>query len=692
MSVAGIPFKYIAADVADLEAVSSAVREAEKEFGPVTAILHGAGTNVPRLLNSMDEAALLRTLAPKVQGLRNVLAAVNPDGLRLLVTFGSIIARAGMRGEADYALANEWLARLTEQFQSQHPACRCLAVEWSVWSGVGMGERLGRVDALVREGIMPIAADEGQAVLRRLIAQPLREVSVVVAGRFGESPTLRLEKQELPFLRFLEQPRVFYPGIELVVDAELSSDADPYVDDHVFQGARLFPAVMGLEAMAQVSMALLDIKEPPVFEDVTLSRPVIVPENSTRAIRLAALVRGPDSVEVALRSDETSFQVDHFRAVCRFGIHGSTAQARTESSQPSPSEVAELMPVGLNPDRDLYGEILFHQGRFRRLRSYKLLRATECLAEIAPSESTDWFGHYLPGGLLLGDPGARDAAIHAVQACIPHATLFPMGVDRLTLDVEPNGQPRFVYARERSREGDTFTYDLEVSGEDGCVRERWEGLRLRVVDHRAGAGSWVEPLLGPYVERRINELVPGSTVSVLMERNPGGERPLMSDRAIQRALGTAAPIRRRPDGKPEVIGEPQIEVSAAHTADLTFVVAGPGPLGCDIEHAMARPVSIWRELLGHDRFALAEVISHHAGEDETAAATRVWAASECLKKAGASLNAPLTLASSEGGGWVKLSAGPLVVATLVTQVRDVQKPLALAVLLSGSNGGQQVRW
>src|SRR5262249_32314736 len=158
-----------------------------------------------------------------------LLAAVNPEHLRLFVVFGSIIARTGMRGEADYALANEWLTRLTERFQATHPRCRCLALEWSVWSGVGMGERLGRGDALMREGITPIPPDGGIAILRQLLGQPLSAVSVVVTGRFGDAPTLQIEQPDLPFLRFLEQPRVYYPGVELIVDAELSGDTDPYL-------------------------------------------------------------------------------------------------------------------------------------------------------------------------------------------------------------------------------------------------------------------------------------------------------------------------------------------------------------------------------------------------------------------------------------------------------------------------------
>ena len=149
-SAAGVTFRYLSADVTDAAAVRAAVDEIERTLGPVTAVLHGAGGNVPQSLRTLDEAAARATLAPKVDGLRNVLAAIDPDRLRLLVTFGSIIARTGLHGEADYALANEWLTALHRSWQADHPHCRCLAVEWSVWSGVGMGERLGRIDALRR--------------------------------------------------------------------------------------------------------------------------------------------------------------------------------------------------------------------------------------------------------------------------------------------------------------------------------------------------------------------------------------------------------------------------------------------------------------------------------------------------------------------------------------------------------------
>ena len=211
--------------------------------------------------------------------------------------------------------------------------------------------------------------------------------------------------------------------------------------------------------------------QPPVFEDVRFLRPVHIPNAATVTVRIAALVRSPGVAEVALRSSETAFQADHFRAVCRFRTAALSGTARPASG--------ETLPI--DPDRDLYGSILFQSGRFQRLRAYRRLSATECIAEIAADATGDWFARYLPATLALGDPGARDAFIHCVQACIPHATVLPTGVERIVIAAPDQPGPRYVHARERSANGGRLVYDLEVIDAQGATVERWECLQLQVI-------------------------------------------------------------------------------------------------------------------------------------------------------------------------------------------------------------------
>ncbi|MFY9622473.1 MAG: type I polyketide synthase [Pyrinomonadaceae bacterium] len=658
MTAAAVNFKYYSADVTDAVKVKELVRTIENELGTITGIIHGAARNVPQLISSLDETAFRRTLAVKVQGARNLLAAVDPEKLRLLVTFGSIIARTGLPGESDYGLANEWLTSLTEAWKRDHPSCHCLAIEWSIWSGKGMGERLGRADRLTHHGITPIPPAEGVAMLLNLLRQPLPTVAVTVMSRFRDLPTFKIERPELPFHRFLEQPKIFYPEIELVVDAELSTSTDPYLEDHVYEGERLLPAVMGLEAMSQAAMAVIGSVNVPILENVKFNQPVIVPAAKPLKIRLAALRRGASTVEVVLRSAETAFHVNHFEATCSF-----EEPAAEKCHKPIPTSM-----VSLDPNQDLYGNILFQAGRFRRLANYRLLRATECIAEITADGNSEWFSRYLPGELVLGDPGARDAALHAIQACIPHATILPVGIDRLTLESIDSDGPLFAHATEISRDGNDFVYDLDVLGADGCVYERWEGLRLRAVAEKPVQGPWAEALLAPYIERCLQDLAPGPSISVASIRSSETDRRALSNRAIQMALGEEVEILRRPDGKPEVNGGRS--VSASHAGDFTFAIAARASVSCDIELVKERTASVWRDLLGDQRYELARLVTRIANEEVAVSATRVWTAGECLRKIGVVPDVPVSLASSNTEGWVTFTAGALVLATYVVHSGD----------------------
>ncbi|MDQ1721237.1 MAG: enediyne polyketide synthase, partial [Pseudonocardiales bacterium] len=318
MAAAGARYRYVRADVTSADEVKAAVEEIRGALGPVTAVLHGAGRNEPNSLLSLDQSSFERTLAPKIGGLEAVLAATDPGSLRLLVTFGSIIGRAGLRGEADYATANDWLTDLTCRVAEDYPDCRCVALEWSVWSGSGMGERLGVLESLMREGISPIRTEEGIEILNKVLTDPSAPTAMVVMGRAEGLPTITLEQHEIPLSRFLDRTQVYYPGIELVADADLSATGDLYLADHLLDGDLLFPAVLGMEAMAQAATALTGNERPPVLTDVEFLRPIVVPVDGHTTIRIAALVTDEGDVEAVIRSSDTGFQADHFRATLRY--------------------------------------------------------------------------------------------------------------------------------------------------------------------------------------------------------------------------------------------------------------------------------------------------------------------------------------------------------------------------------------
>lgn len=636
-AAAGVESVYVPADAGDAAAVRRAVADGVARLGPVTALLHGAGRNRPAPLATLGAEDYAATLAPKTGGLANLLAALDAQRLKLLVAFGSVIARCGLAGEADYALANERLARAVEDWARAHPHCRCRVPEWSVWSGTGMGERLGRVDALARAGIAAIPPGRGVEALVALLgsAAPL-PVRVVVAGRLPEGPNFRYAPAPLPLGRFLETVVLHVPGVELLAEARLHPAQDPYLADHVLDGEAVWPGVFGLEAMAQLAGALLARTQAPTFEDVHFLRPVVVPA-AGETIRIAALLCAPDTVELVLRCAGTGYAVDHYRARCRYGAPADM--------RPAPMSLAAPTAPALAADA-LYGSgLLFQRGRLRRVTGYEQLEACRCRARLGvDAHEGGWFGRFLPATLALGDPGLRDATLHALQACIPHRRLVPVGLGRWLPEALDAPGPWTLDAYETAAGDGRWTWTIAVHAADGRLRERWEALEL------AGLGPLPVPtqaaLLGPYLERRCA----GHGLDLRVALAAGRQA------AVRQVAGGVLHLHRRPDGKPEARrrdGRLLADFALAHAAGLTLAATASG---ADLEAVVARPAAVWQDLLGEPGLRLALAVAGAAGEGLDVAATRVWCARECIKKAGLASDTPLVLDTADGDA-VCLAAG-----------------------------------
>ena len=72
---------------------------------------------------------------------------------------------------------------------------------------------------------------------------------------------------------------------------------------------------------------------------------------------------------------------------------------------------------------DLYGQVYFQTGRFRRVAFLPEVTSRSCRALVRGGDDQPWFGA-VPGPvdapLILGSPGLNDATTHVLQACVPH--------------------------------------------------------------------------------------------------------------------------------------------------------------------------------------------------------------------------------------------------------------------------------
>ncbi|MDD2388330.1 MAG: SDR family NAD(P)-dependent oxidoreductase, partial [Desulfobacterales bacterium] len=161
--------RYCPVDIRDAEAVTSVLDRVRLDYGPVRAIIHGAGVLEDRLIVDKTPEQFDRVFFTKVDGLFNLLDATREDDLNYIVLFSSVAARMGNRGQVDYAMANEVLNKIAWKESAERPDCRVISINWGPWDGGMVSPSLKR--EFERNGIQLIPVAEGvECLLREMSA------------------------------------------------------------------------------------------------------------------------------------------------------------------------------------------------------------------------------------------------------------------------------------------------------------------------------------------------------------------------------------------------------------------------------------------------------------------------------------------------------------------------------------------
>jgi enediyne polyketide synthase len=663
LRVSGVPVHYLSCDITDEHAVRAAVRAA-RVHGPVRGLLHGAGTNSPQRMAAVTPESLRATVHPKVDGLRTVLATIGDD-LRLVVGYGSIIGRAGLPGQSEYCIANDWMRVELETWAAQHPGCRTHLLEWSVWSDVGMGVRLDVLDGLIGHGVAPISPVDGSEALLQVLTDNSAPVTLLITGRFPSTPTLRLGQSSPPLLRFAENVRVHVPGVEAVIDAELNTAVDPYLDEHRVGGVAVLPAVLGMEAMVQAATVAGEAHESWSLRDVRLISPITVGERGSRTVRVAALIQPRrDEAMVALRDDADGFATDRFTAAV-----GRADPALSPSPSPSLRPRAPLdaeppqLPAGPHP---YYGPLLFHTGRFQRLIGYDALSAFTVRAWIDGRAAQRWFADFHAPRLLLGDPGTHDATIHVLLPCAPHHRVLPVGVETFSLWRRPDGV-LVVTARERSHTATDYVFDVDLRGADGTPVASWQGLRLHVVgandSYHGRPLDWSLPteLIGPWLTRRLIECDLADTVELgICAAEPGDGAAVRLAAALSGLSATEVDTGHCGD-----LVVPDRHAGVGYTDGHVLVALADRPIGVEWQVPSDPAGTDWPRQIGATRWQLAREVADKVGEEPVYAACRMAAGRDAAARLDTATEALRLDQVTEDGLVVTRGDGVLVVTARV---------------------------
>jgi NAD(P)-dependent dehydrogenase (short-subunit alcohol dehydrogenase family) len=136
LKAAGSEAQYVTVDVGNEAKLSAALDTVRQSWGPITALVHGAGVLADKRIEEKTDEQFDRVFDTKVSGLRALLAATAKDPLTALCLFSSVAARTGNLGQCDYAMANEVLNLVACAERARRGAsCVVRAIGWGPWEG-----------------------------------------------------------------------------------------------------------------------------------------------------------------------------------------------------------------------------------------------------------------------------------------------------------------------------------------------------------------------------------------------------------------------------------------------------------------------------------------------------------------------------------------------------------------------------
>ncbi|MBK6531468.1 MAG: SDR family oxidoreductase [Deltaproteobacteria bacterium] len=234
---AGSEVRYVAVDVQDAAALRSALDEVRSAWGPITALVHGAGVLADKLIAEKTPEQFDRVFDTKVAGLRALRSATAGDPLRWVVLFSSVAARTGNTGQCDYAMANEVLNKVAAaERRRRAPGFVAKAIGWGPWEGGMVTPALkARFDQM---GVALIPLAEGARRFVDEITAAPGEVETVVGGAMGEGP-------------LGSKTTATVMSVEVAVD----QGSHPYLTDHRVAGKPVLPVALAIEWMARAARA-----------------------------------------------------------------------------------------------------------------------------------------------------------------------------------------------------------------------------------------------------------------------------------------------------------------------------------------------------------------------------------------------------------------------------------------------------
>ncbi|HEX5118836.1 MAG TPA: SDR family oxidoreductase [Pseudonocardiaceae bacterium] len=423
----GATVRYATVDVTDRAALARELDRARRDWGPITALVHGAGVLADRRIADKTDDQFDRVYDTKVAGWQALLAATEADPLRLLCVFTSVAARFGNPGQSDYAMANETLNHLAVAERERRPDCRVRAIGWGPWAG-----------GMVTESLAVHFADHGVALIP--LDTGARAFVTEVDGADPATTVLIAAGFDAP------QPR-------LATEITVTGTTHAHLADHVPARTPVLPLAVALEWFAAAGRS----RHPDRETDL----------RNVRVLRRADLPDLTAGHRYTIDGDSEG----------NLRLSSGATHCAARLAAPEPSSTAWPALTGTTGIDSVYASpVLFHGPRLHALQGIEL-SAEGADATVVGVWELGW-----TDGPWWTDPAAVDGALQAAVLWASHAigeATLPMGVDRFRVHrVGPAPGPLRCLVRAGTVTDGQTRCDIALLDADGEPRAELFGVSL----------------------------------------------------------------------------------------------------------------------------------------------------------------------------------------------------------------------
>jgi NAD(P)-dependent dehydrogenase (short-subunit alcohol dehydrogenase family) len=488
---AGVAATYHACDVGDREGLSRVLDEIRRTDGPITGILHGAGTNNPARLERQRREVVETMVRAKVGGAWNLMLLTRQDPVRFFLGFGSVTGRFGGNGMTDYAATNDMLARLVGWYRRERPECAAVCFDWESWSDVGMAVAPRHVMAGIQAKLEFMPPREGVEHIVRELAAGAPEAEVVLTRE-------AFIRERYPHVQIARPAELAPLGLPLIsamrrtaegciAEALLDPVTDPFLREHRLRNRPLMPAVVGLELLAEAAYAAADQQgEVNALADVQIVDGLSFPTDQPQQPRVTAVRAGQGRYAARVTCDFFNRQgklIQAERPYLQGQVELAARRERLEASCPPPRGRWHAFHY-----ED--GHVMYHGSALRGVQQ-TTFDEREGWARLVALPLQGLAGRRPAGGWIVPST-LLDAAFYACGIHVWYhaggAVSLPRAIDRLRLGRPLRSHEQcLVHFVCRELSGQAAAYDFTISGEDGEPIAQVAGYRkVLLTDRRAG--------------------------------------------------------------------------------------------------------------------------------------------------------------------------------------------------------------